>query len=107
MWTTTSALEIADEPAAPPGPARRRRAGLDPDRHCLPRREGAPLRIAADGRRLCPDALAVPQFGRLAGSGDPGPRPRLGPRDWGFWSGAIVGDRRRPDRLPQLVLPVP
>jgi hypothetical protein len=89
-----------------PRPARRRRPSLDPNGRRLPRREGAPLRIAANGRGLRKDALAVPQPDRIAGPGHAGPRPRLGARDPRLGSGAIGGDGRRPDCLPLELLPI-
>ena len=73
----------------------------------LPRREGTPLGFPPDGRGLRPDALALPREGGFTRAGDPGPRPRLGARDRRLGAGAVVGDRRRPDRLPFELLPVP
>ena len=53
---------------------------LAADGRRLPRREGAPLGLETNGRKLRPNAVAVPDARRVPGSGHRSPRPFLGPR---------------------------
>ena len=53
---------------------------LAADGRRLPRREGTPLGLETDGRKLRPNAVAVPDARRVPGSGHRSPRPFLGPR---------------------------
>jgi hypothetical protein len=108
MSASTPLSEVP--PMNPPAPTRqpaRRRARLGADALCLSRREGAALGLASDGRVVRADAVAVLRSRWLPRDRDSRPRPGLGTWSRRFWPRAIFHHRRRPDRLPLVVLPVP